>query len=51
MRAVVLAAVMIEMGVVNERRDQKRNPAEQIPDEAERCELVSPNVDKLVNEQ
>jgi hypothetical protein len=48
---VVLATVMIQMGVVNKRRDQKRNSAQQIPHETERGKFARTDVDQFVNEQ
>ena len=47
----MLSHVMIDMRIVHERRHQKRNAAEQIPDNAKRDERAVAKVRELVNEQ
>jgi len=49
--AVMFAAMMVEVRVINKRRYQKRNATQQIPNEAKQSELAVTDVDQLVDEQ
>jgi hypothetical protein len=51
LRAVVLPAMVIEMGVVNEGRNQERDSAQQVPNKPEGSELAGANVNQFVDEQ
>src|SRR5438309_8126087 len=51
LRAELLAAVMIEMGVISERGKQQRDPADQIPYHAKTAERTAAEMDDFVDEQ
>src|ERR1700730_17855114 len=51
LRAKLLAAMMVQMGVISERREQQRNSAEQIPHDAKNAERTAAEMDDLVYEQ
>ncbi len=49
--AVVFAAMVVDMGVVDKRGDKKGDAAEQVPDQPESVEASFANVHEFVNEK